>query len=168
VSASRVVLRSILLSQASLGPSSSLAAGISPGSGIVNLTPYMDFSWADRITFILTVTAVSGSPSAGTLTAAFQLGNPHTGDAGNGTNPLYQFSDPTYATLDTAQKATLIAEGEDWPSPVCSYNSSFPVTVQRTIQNFGAMVNLQLNASTLSGGTNPAFTVSGTLIQKGG
>lgn len=168
MSASRVVFRSILLSGITLGPSSSLAAGISPGSGIVNLTPYMDFSWADELTFILTVTGVSGSPSGGSLTAAFQLGNPHTGDGLNGTNGAYQYSDPAYTLLDTAQKATLIAEQEDWPNPVCTYASSFPVTVQRTIKDFGAMVNLQLNASTLTGGTNPVFTISGVLIQKGG
>lgn len=162
----RTVLRSILLNQAKLGPSSTLAAGISPGAGIVNLTPYMDFSWADSLTFILSVTAVTGAPTGGTLTAAFQLGNPHIGDGQNQTQN-YPFSDPNYVALDTGQKTTLIADGEDWPSPVASYNSAVPVTVQRTIRNFGAMVNLQLNASSLTGGTNPKFVISAVLIQKG-
>lgn len=162
----RVVVRSILLNQAKLGPSSSLAAGISPAAGIVNLTPYMDFSWADSLTYIVTVTAVTGSPAGGTLAAKFQLGNPHLGDAANNTLN-YPWSDPAYADLDTTQKTSLIADGEDWPSPVASWNSAVPVTVQRTIRNFGAMVNLQLDASTLAGGTTPKFTVSAVLIQKG-
>jgi len=162
----RIVLRSILLNQATLGPSSTLATGISPGAGIVNLTPYMDFSWADNLTFILTVTAATGAPTGGTLTAAFQLGNPHLGDAANQTQN-FPFSDPNYVLLDTTQKTTLIADGEDWPNPIASYNSTFPVTVQRTIKNFGAMVNLQLNASTLTGGASPLFTISAVLIQKG-
>lgn len=159
--------RSILLNKVTLGPSSTLAAGISPGAGVVNLLPYMDFSWASGLAFILTVNGVNGSPTGGTLKAAFQLGNPHTGAGSNGTNGVYQYSDPAYVALDAQQKYALIAEGEDWPSPVASYNSTFPVTVQRTIKDFGAMVNLQLDASTLTGGTNPTFTISASLIQKG-
>lgn len=162
----RVIVESILLNQATLGPSSTLASGISPGTGIVNLTPYIDFSWADSLTYILTVTAVAGSPTGGTLTAAFQLGNPHIGDFGNSTNN-FPFSDPSYYVLDSAQKTTLIADGEDWPNPVASYNSSFPVSAQRTVRNFGAMCNLQLNASSLTGGSSPLFTISAVLIQKG-
>lgn len=159
---SRIVLRSILLNQATIGPTSTLAAGISPSSGIVDLLPYVDFSWADELTFILTVTAVTGAPIAGTLTPSFMLGNPHVGDGANQTTN-YQFSDPNYVALDTAQKSALIAEGEDWTG--IAFNAAFPVTQQRTIRSFGAMVNLRLDASTLTSGAK--FTVSGTLIQKG-
>lgn len=164
---SRITIKSIVLGSIAFGPSTSLPAGISPSTGIVNLLPYMDFSWAEEIVAIITVTAVNGSPTGGALRASFQLGQPHSGDGLNGTNPGFQYSDPTYVSLDTAQTTNLIAEGEDWPNPICSYNSSFPVTVQRTIRNFGSMVNLQLDTSSLSGGTNPTFTMSVTLIQKG-
>jgi hypothetical protein len=128
----------------------------------------MDFSWADELTIILSILGTTGAPTGGTLTGAFLLGNPNTMDGGNGTNSTYQYSDPAYATLDSQQKWALIAEGEDWPNPICSYNSTFPVTVQRTIKDFGAMVDLVLSASTLTGGTTPTFTISGVLIQKGG
>lgn len=162
-----ITIRSILLASIPLGPSSTLATGISPSTGIVNLTPYMDFSWAKELTFILTVTAANGSPTGGSLTASFQLGNPHTGDGSNGTRTGYQYSDPAYVVLDSSQITNLIAESEDWPNPICNYDSSFPITIQRTLKNFGAMVNLQLDTSTLTGGTNPTFTISGVLIQKG-
>lgn len=135
--------------------------------GVVRVLPYMDFSWADELTFILTVLGTTGSPSGGTLTAGFLLGNPNTQDGLNGTG-AYQYSDPAYSAMDAQQKWALIAEGEDWPNPVAAYNSAFPVTVQRTVKNFGAMVDLVLSASTLAGGSSPAFTISGVLIQKGG
>ena len=163
---SRITIKSIVLGSIAFGPSTSLPAGISPSPGVVNLLPYMDFSWAEELVAIITVTAVNGSPTSGALKASFQLGQPHSGDGLNGTNPGFQYSDPIYVPLDASQITNLIAEGEDWPNPICSYNSS-SATVQRTIRNFGSMVNLQLDASSLSGGTNPTFTISVTLIQKG-
>jgi len=150
-----ITKRSIILNAATLGPSSTGAAN----GGIIDLTPWTDYSWAKEITFYITVSGINGSPTGGTLTAKFQLGNPNV--SGN------QFSTTSLFDLDTAQKATLIVEGEDWSSPVASYNSSFPVTTKRTLQNFGSIANLHLDASGLTGGTNPTFTISVTLVAVG-
>ena len=136
--------------------------------GVIRTLPYMDFSWADEITVILTVNAVNGSPTGGSLTGQFLLGNPSTGDGLNSTPSTIQYADPAYTALDTQQLWTLIAEGEDWPNPIASYNMAAPVTVQRTIKDFGSMVDFVLSASTLTGGSSPTFTVSGVLIQRGG
>jgi hypothetical protein len=156
-------IESIVLNQATLGPSSPTPVS----SGVIDLLPYHDFAWADSLTFILTVGGVSGSPTAGTLSVKFQLGNPHRGDGGGGTGN-WPYSHPHLMDLETAQKTSLILDGADWPSPFASFNLAAPVTVKRTIAGFGAMCNLQLDASTLTGGTTPKFTgISLTLIQKG-
>jgi hypothetical protein len=165
----RITIKSIPLGTIDLGPSTTLDAGISPGGGIVNVTPYLDFSWAEELTFIVTVIGVKGTPTGGTLTAKFQLGTPHSGAATNGTNAGFQYSAPVYVDLDSTQKTNLIADGEDWPATIASYNTTFttPVVVQRTIKHFGSMVNLQIDTSGLTGGTNPTFTISVVVVQKG-
>jgi hypothetical protein len=158
-----ISIESIVLNQSTLGPSSPSPVT----SGVINLLPYHDFSWANSLTFILTVGGVSGSPTAGTLAVKFQLGNPHRGDGSGGT-ATYPYSHPHLMDLETAQKTTLIIDGADWPSPVASFSLAAPVTFKRTITNFGAMCNLQLDVSSLTGGTNPMFTgISLMLIQKG-
>ena len=145
----------IILNAATLGPSSTGAAS----GGTIDLLPWTDWSWATELTFYIIVTAINGSPSSGTLTAKFQLGGYDSINS--------QFTGQHLVDLDTAQKSTLISEGEDWGT-ILSYNTSVstPVVVKRTITKFGSICNLHLDASGLSGGTNSTFTVTVMLTAK--
>lgn len=154
----------IILNAVKLGPSSTLAAN----GGIIDLLPWHDFGVFDELTFYITVLAINGTPSGGSLKAKFQLGTPHV-------TSQNQFSSISLADLETAQKGTLIVEG-DWPNPVCTYNqqvgasaisSTNALTVKRTIKDFGTRCNLQLDASSLTGGTTPTFTISVVMEGKG-
>jgi hypothetical protein len=165
----------IVVNRAYIGPNAIPVISPAPPShstltstaGRVNLTPNVDFSWADELIWYITVDSIVGTPSAGTLIAKFQLGTPHTGNAfSTSTFPL---SGSMLMDLESSQVTSLIVDGADWPSPIAAYNTSIstPITYKRSIKNFGAFCNLQLDASTLSGGTNPAFRVSVVLVQKG-
>lgn len=162
---SRIVLpAAVVLNNIPLGPGSTGAAA----GGVVDLFPWTDFSWADELTMYIIVTSINGSPTAGGLTAKFQLGTPFV------TGAVGQFVTQALFDMDSAQKATLIAEGEDWPNPIVSYNSTVntnpisatnPLVVKRTIRNFGALCSLHLDTSTLSSGAS--FNITVVLIQKG-
>jgi hypothetical protein len=143
--------KSILLSSMHVGPSDA-------NGGIWNLTPWTDFTCADELTFVIDVQQIFGSPTAGSLFAKFQLGISHKTGVQWGSNRLFD--------LEPAQKTTLITEG-DWPSPLATYTMPSPTSRKRTIRDFGSMCNLQLDASSLTGGSNPSFGVTVTLIQKG-
>lgn len=145
----------IILNQRNLGPSSTNAAN----GGIIDLLPWHKWDWADELTFYITVSAINGTPSGGQLTAKFQLGTPYV--SGN------QFSTKALFDLDAFQKGFMIAEGEDWSNPVAAYNASVPFTVSRTIRDFGSICNLRLDASSLTGGTNPTFTITVAMSAKG-
>jgi hypothetical protein len=140
-----------------LGPSSTNAAS----GGIIDLTPRVSWAWADELTFYVTVIAANGSPTGGALVPKFQLGMPYSSLSVNSGN---QFSAWNLVDLDNIQKGYMIAEGEDWPS--IAYNVTKPYTVSRTIRNFGDICNLQLDTSSLSGGTSPTLTVSVTMTAK--
>lgn len=155
---SKIIIESILLNQATLGASSPSPVS----SGVIDLLPGHDFSAMDKLTFIITILNVTGSPTSGQLTAKFQLGNPHTGAS----STSYPWTAPTLSDLSNAQKSALLTEGEDWPQPLALFSLGSSVTFKRTIKDFGSICNLHLDASTLAGGTNPKFTISAVLIQE--
>lgn len=146
----------ILINAVNFGPSSTGAFN----GGVLDLTPWTDFSWADEITFTVHISAINGSPMSGSLTGKFQFAAPFTGGG-------QQFGSTRLFDLDTNQKASFIEEGEDWGT-IASFNTSTPVTVRRTIRGFGSRCNLHLDTSTLSGGTTPTFTVTVTMSAKSG
>lgn len=148
-------------------PTPSLYTTLTPTAGRVNLTPNVDFSWADELIWYITVDSIVGTPTSGTLTAKFQLGTPHTGNTQS--TSTFPLSGSMLMDLEASQVTNLIVDGADWPNPVAAFNTDVdpPITYKRSIRNFGSICNLQLDASTLSGGTNPAFRVSVVLIQKG-
>lgn len=113
---------------------------------------------ATEITFIIDVQAVTGSPTSGTITAKVQSVIPHT--TGN------QYLTERLFDLDAVQKVNLTAEGEDWPNPICTDLSSFPITVQRTYFGFGHDLKLVLTPAFV-GGTSPGFTYSVVQVVKG-
>lgn len=157
-----IMPKQIVLNALKLGPSSTNAAN----GGIIDLLPWTDFSAFKELTFYIVVSAINGVPTGGSLKAKFQLGSPHV-------TSQNQFSSISLADLDTAQKGSLIVEG-DWPNPICTYNQTVggsaisatnALTVKRTIKDFGTICNLQLDASSLTGGTTPTFTV--TVVMEG-
>lgn len=141
-----------------LGPSSTNAAS----GGIINLTPRISWAWAEELTFYITVIAINGSPTGGGIVPKFQLGTPYSSLSINSGN---QFSAWNLMDLDNIQQGYMIAEGENWPT--IPYTVSSPYTVSRTIRNFGDICNLQLDASSLTGGTTPTMTVCVTMTAKG-
>lgn len=146
----------IILNAVNLGPSISGANNPANG-GVIDLLPWHDWSWADELTFIVTVSAINGSPDGGNLVTRFQLGMPFV--SGN------QFSTNRLFDLDSDQVSKLIVEGTQWPN--IAYNASTPQTIQRTIRNFGPRCNLRLDASSLTNGTSPTFTISAVVVAKG-
>lgn len=107
--------------------------------------------WANEVTFVVDIQSLSGAPSTASLTASIQAVMPHT--TGN------QYLNERVFALDATQLTNLTAEGEDWPNPVCTQASSFPVTVQRTYIGFGKDLRLTLTPS-FTGGSSPAFVLS--------
>lgn len=138
--------------------------------GVINLTPNTDFSWADELVWMIVVKAIVGSPTAGTLKAKFQTGALHYGNTLSTSS--FPLSGGPPMDLTAAQKQAMIIGGEDWPSPLCAWDTTVsaaaPLPFMRVIKHFGAICNLQLDASDLAGGTTPAFRVSVSLVQKGG
>lgn len=130
-----------------------------PVRGPINLTQWVDFSWAEELTFIIDVQTQVGTPTAGNLTATFQKRIPNKVG-------FEQWSTQRLSDLTPEEAATWVTEG-NWPSPLAAYNFASPITIQRTIRNFGNGVNLKLDASDIAGTGSPAFQVSVVLIAKG-
>ena len=89
--------------------------------------------WASELTFIIDVQSATG---IGTLTVKPQGVMPHTTSA--------QYLNERLFDLDATQRAALTLEGEDWPAPVCTQASVFPITVQRTYVGWGKDLKLVL------------------------
>lgn len=128
-------------------------------AGVWDLTPWTDFSWCDEVTFTIAVLSTWGSPTSGSLIGTLQLGIPSYSGL--------QYQSKRLANFDAAQKSTLIAEGEDFGT-IATFATASTVIAQRTVRNFGSMLNLHLDASSFAGGSNPeGVKVSFTLTQKG-
>jgi hypothetical protein len=104
-----------------------------------------------EVTWIVDVQAATG---AGNLVASMSGVLPHTTGQ--------QYLNERLFALDAVQLANLTAEGEDWPNPLATNASAFPLTVQRTYIGFGNDLRLTL---TPTGGAT--FTVTVVVHGKG-
>ncbi|QNJ57748.1 hypothetical protein KNV22_gp28 [Gordonia phage Love] len=131
----------------------------------------VDFgSYADELTWILAVQGVTGSPTAWSLGAKFQYCQPNTSG--------YQYTNSRWFDLQAENVATNVVEGVGFyggpnSAPVggafgvvAKFGDTVPVTVQRTIRNFGLRCRVALDLS-ISGGTDPGIKVSLTAMAKG-
>jgi len=88
---------------------------------------YHPGDWANELTLYIDVQSVTGTGSL-VMTTIYGV-IPHT--TGN------QYLTERLFALDTVQRVNLTAEAEDWPNPLCTNASSFPLTLQRTYIGFG-------------------------------
>jgi len=131
------------------GPSMTLAAN----GGVLNFSNLMDLSYWDEVTFYVFIHSVSGSPTSGSLTAKIQFGGLYAPASGR------QYGAALLTDIEAGQITALMPEG-DWPASLADYNLSTAKLVRRTVKNPGSICNLKLDASTLSGGTTPYFSIS--------
>ena len=125
----------------------------------------------DELLFEITVLAVNGSPSAWSLGVKFQRWVPTT------KGMQYQYD--SWVDLDAVALATDVKEGVGWYSgshadggtgygTIADNNDTLPITVKRTIGNFGLCARVVLLPS-FTGGTSPSLSLSvnATEIVKG-
>lgn len=124
-----------------------------------NLTEWINYSWADELTFIIDVQQTIDNPTAGTLLAKFQNRVPHK-------NGAIQYSTQRLVDLSPEDKAGMLVRG-DWPAVLADFSMATPTTYTRTIRNFGPGVNLNLTTAGLAGGTAPGFQTTVLIIAKG-
>lgn len=125
----------------------------------LNLTEWIDFSWAEELAFIIDVQQTIGNPTAGTLLAKFQNRVPHK-------NGSIQYSTQRLVDLSPEDKAGMLVRG-DWPGVLADFSLAAPVTYTRIVRNFGPGVNLNLTTTGLAGGTTPGFQTTVLLVVKG-
>lgn len=130
----------------------------------------IDWDWADEVTFQVDVQSVQGSPTTWSLTAKFQFCMSDTTGAG--------YSTERWFDLQPEQVQKCIVEGVGWyggaataPTGVAAgiiaqNGDTLPITVQRTIRNFGARTRVLL-VPTFADGTNPTVTCSVMAVAKG-
>jgi len=118
----------------------------------------LDWSWAKELTFQIYVSALTGAPAAAKLEVSWELLIPNT-------TVYQQFASPVWVPAEAGQLVSLIADGSDFPSPLCTEVTSLPVVYQRTIKHFGYAARLKMTP-TFTGGTTPGWTVSANLIAK--
>jgi len=140
--------QSVLLNSASVKTAVSL-----------NLTEWVDFSWAEELVFIIDVQQILGAPTAGTLNAKFQLRLPHK-------NGAIQYATQRLVDLTAGDRTAMLPAG-DWPAPLADYTLGAPATYFRSVKSFGAGVNLNLYTTGLAGGSNPGFQTTVVLNAKG-
>lgn len=136
-----------------------LLNGVNLHNGTLNLTEWIDYSWAQELAFIIDIQQTTGSPAAGTVTAKFQKRVPHKTGA-------IQFNNQRLVDLSAEEKVAWIVEG-DFPVTLADFSLASPVTYQRSVRNFGAGVNLALTVAGLSGGTSPGFQITAIVVAKG-
>lgn len=130
----------------------------------------IDWGWADEVTFIVDVQSVQGVPTDWSLTGKFQFCMPDTTGAG--------YSAERWFDLQAEQVSKCIVEGVGWyggasAAPVgaavgtiAKLGDTLPLTVQRTIRNFGLRTRILL-VPTFTGGTTPTVTCSVMAVAKG-
>lgn len=132
-----------------------------------NAPEWMLYSVA--LTYVVTVTGVTGSPTSWSLDCKFQLRQPDAQDATND----YMFAAENWFDLTPAQ-LDLIDEGVGWYGPdktpplggqagtiaddTDSPSVGSPIIVRRTIRPGGQLASL-LFTPTLSGGTAPGISI---------
>lgn len=120
----------------------------------------LDFTWAKELTYQIYVKQLNGAPTAATLTAKWQIFIPATGT-------FAQYTAGVWIDIEAAQLNKLLVEGADYPSPLATEATTFPIAFQRTITHFGYAARVVLTP-TFTGGTTPSFSISALLVAKGG
>lgn len=157
----RTTITQTLLNKVSFGPSSALAAT----GGKLDLLANVDVAWADLIAVSIIIHGTTGSPTSGNITAKWRLGErfAHVADA--------QYSSRIFRDLETGQTFgdDTLTVGGGWPSQLADYTvvSANPILVQRGLRPLGSLATVVLDASSLAGGTNPAFIISAAVTMKG-
>jgi hypothetical protein len=144
------------------------------GYGLNFPTNKPDWSWADEITFVLSLVAINGAPTTWSVGAKLQFLQPHTYN--------FQFQRPVWFDVQPEQIDNCVVEkcGFYAGAHTAPLDGSFgviadntdtapsaaaPITVQRTVKNFGQSARVVLNP-THTGGTSPRFGLSVTAILK--
>ncbi|AZV00757.1 hypothetical protein SEA_KIKO_32 [Gordonia phage Kiko] len=150
-----------VLNQVPLGPSSVLNAA----GGSINLLANTDVAWCDLLTVSIMIHGKSGSPTGGQLAAKWRLGERFAAVA----DAQYTSRIFTDLTPEQARGEDSLTVGGDWPDILADYTiaSGSPVLVQRSIRPLGSLATVILDASSLTGGTNPTFTISAAVTMKG-
>lgn len=118
----------------------------------------------DELTWTVSISAVTGSPSAWSFGCKFQYRQMHAGTA-------YRFQTPRFYDLADEQVGAHIVEGVGWYGPgqpdngggfgvIATQASSLasPIVVTRTLQHFPRGVKLVPQLS-FTGGTSPVLKV---------
>lgn len=117
----------------------------------------MDFGWAQTLTWVLGVEAVTGAPATWSLNVRFQ----YCLDNMDG----YQYTKSRWYDLADENVTSDVAEGIGWRGPglpvptVANETSALPVTVKRTIRNHPRRVRVVLDPQ-FTGGTDPGLYVN--------
>jgi hypothetical protein len=158
------------------GADGSTALKFDDGGGFGLNYPTNKPAWEifDEITFVISVGVITGSPSAWSVGAKLQFLQPHT------TN--FQFQQPRWFDLQPEHINTCVVEkcgfyGGTHAAPLdggfgviadntdTAPSAASPITVQRTVRNFGACARVVLNMSH-TGGSTPRAGVSVSAILK--
>jgi hypothetical protein len=132
------------------------------------------WAWADEITYVISVGPPFGTPTNWSVSAKLQFLQPNT--------VHYQFVQPRWFDLQPEQIENCVVEkcGFYGGSHTAPLDGSFgliaddtdtlptvaaPITVQRTVKNFGFLARVQF-ALTHTGGTSPIAGISLTAIPK--
>lgn len=144
------------------------------GYGLNHPMNKVDWSWADEIAFVISIGAISGSPTTWSVGAKLQFLQPHTVN--------FQFQQPRWFDLQPeniehciVEKCGFYAGAHDAPldgsfgiiadNTDTAPTAAVPITVQRTVKNFGQAARVVLNLAH-TGGTTPKASVSITAIPK--
>lgn len=144
------------------------------GYGLNWPTNKPDWSWADEITFVISIGAIYGAPSAWSVGAKIQFLQPHTVN--------YQFQQARWFDLQPENIENCVVEkcgfyGGAHTAPLdgsfgvigdqsdTAPTAAAPIAVQRTVKNFGQSARIVLNMSH-TGGSSPRAGISITAIPK--
>lgn len=160
-------MRSIILIGASEPIRAASALGPVPLEQPDNL---VDWSRIQTVTFTLGVEGTTGAPTAWSLRAKLRFLQPHT-DGIQYVNPRFFDLSAENVQHNIVEQVGFHGAGKTPPTAggfgvVAESGDTFPVTVQRTVQHFGSMVQVVLDPQ-FTGGTNPGLKVSLTAVLKG-
>lgn len=111
-------------------------------------------SWSSNVLFVVQIAAVGGGPTSWSLGVKFQVQLPHTDEE--------QYKIPTWVDLDSVAITSDVFEGQPWgttkrsgdagalPSAggfgvVATEATALPLTVKRTLTNFGRGCRIKLD-----------------------